>query len=140
MKTLGYYLLTIVTLGQFAFVWVYLMAKQTNLGGRELARDIKVFFPLYVIYVGSAIASLIYQKNTGFSLGYDILPVFILILAVAFYLLWLIVKWLFRIAARIREQSIPVPSNLALFFMLCLYAICLPLLQSKLVTLEGRNA
>jgi uncharacterized membrane protein YoaK (UPF0700 family) len=140
MKIFGYYLLTIATLGQFAFVWVYLMVKEASLGGQELARDLKLFVPLYVLYCGSAVASVIYREQTGITLSHEYPLFFYLVLAVSIYLVWLLFKWLLRIATHFRRHSVSVPSNFVLFLLFCFGAICLPVLQSKFNALEVHHA
>ncbi len=140
MKAFGYYLLTIVTLGQFAFVWVYLMVKEANLAGQEFARDLKIFIPLYTLYIGSGIASVVYKDQTGIMLSQEYPAVLFIMLIVAFYLVWLLIKWLFRVAAYFRRQTVSVPSNKALFLLFCFCAISLLVLQSKFKALEVQNA
>ena len=140
MKIVGYYLLTLATFGQFSFVWTYLMAKEAQLDDDQLHSDTKLFVPLYVLYIGFLFFTLYYQKVYKAPFIHEYFYVSCLAFAIALCLIWLLFKWLFRIASHIRSNSIELPNNFVLFLLLCVYAITLPLLQNKLNHVKQNSA
>ena len=132
--------MTLATLGQFAFVWLYLMAKQAKLSGKELITDTKVFCCLYIVYFTACFWGL-YQNLLGNKhFISENMYFFWSIMAIAFYLLWLTGKWLVKVANHIRGKSIELPNNIILLILIPFYALAFPLLQSKLNHAYSKSA
>ena len=137
MRTTGFYILTLLTGGQFALIWLFLMASQVNNGNNSINSKLKhyavIFFTLYIIYLSLVFYGM-YQFSQGHA-GATILHnpiVFAVLLTIAVGLLWYAGVLLFRIARYIRSQTIELPGNAVLILLVFCYAAAFPLLQSRL--------
>ena len=126
------YFLTLVTLGQYAPIWIYQMAGQAQMTGPARARDRRIFVALYSIL-------LVYIAYGTYS--FIVLDRFLLVetpvlsyvaFAISVALVYLMTKWLFLVANHVRSSREELPSNIKLMLLLCLGALALPLIQSRL--------
>lgn len=136
MKTASFYILTLLTGGQFAMPWLFLMASQANANNSlfhpKLKQHAVIFSIVYCIYL-SFIFYGMYQfiNNHGASILQNSI-VFTSLLCISIGLLWYTGALLFKIAGYIRAQTIDLPSNTVLILLVFIYAAAFPLLQSKL--------
>lgn len=139
MRTLLLYVLTLLTGGHFALVWIFLMMYEVQKKGGNLARNLglyaAIFFAAYFIYivtVGYGVYRFIYG---------EILPekYFFYLVPVAVFILIGFGSLLFTIANFIRSKSVRIPNNLVLCLLLFAYLSTLPLLQVKLNKIDGAS-
>lgn len=137
MKTAGLYILTLVTGGQFAFPWIFLMANQVSRENSRLMPSLKikavVFFSVYAFYVGFFSYGVYQAFHTESSNLLLLEPiVFVLLTSIAIGLFWFSCSLLIKIVTFVRSQSIDLPSDVALIALFFLYCIGFPLLQNRL--------
>ena len=140
------YALTLLTGGQFAFAWLFLMAfdvnKERNNYFPRLAAVCVVFIVLYVVYL-TMVGYNIYQIGTASTETYPplsartipmapLLLMSVMLLACAVYLL-------VRIANFVREGGAAIPRNSVIVLLLFFYLASLPVLQNRLNAYHGRN-
>ena len=137
MRTTGFYILTLLTGGQFALLWLFLMTSQTNKKNNAFHPKLKhhavIFFTIYTLYL-SLIFYGMYQfsQNQGATSMLQRPVVLTVLLIIAVGLLWYAGVLLFKIVGFIRSQKIELPGNIVLVLLVFVYAATFPLLQSRL--------
>jgi len=128
------WLLIIVTLGQYMWVWVFLLARDANhLAGTEyiqVRKHAKIFGTLWGLYI----LGLVFLSGTPTG-GLASIPSYVMwsMMLLAFTLLGYFFWLLCSTAEVLRREGVPsVPSDGALILYSLLYMSSLPLLQSRL--------
>lgn len=128
-----HWLLTMGTLGQYAFVWIFLFARDANqLAGAERipikkhARSFGLFWGIYLIgFIATALTPIEIWAEAP---SYVFNSMMLLAVGLLGYFFWL----LFAVAGALRLAGVPsIPSNGALVGYSVLYLSSLPLLQSR---------
>lgn len=128
-----HWLLTMATLGQYAFIWIFLLARDANqMAGEEripIKKHARAFGLFWSIYFGGFIAAALTPMETiAQSASYVFSFMMFLAVGLLGYFFWL----LFTVARELRLERIKgIPSNGALFGYSLLYMSSLALLQSK---------
>ena len=130
MRITVYYLLTLLTGGQFAFIWLFIMAKQAGLNIPKY--KIILFFSVYSIYLLLVFSS-IYQFINGqhptlieSPITFKLMPLMVVLI------FWFAGSVFYKVISYIRSQSIELPNNIILTVLILVYGATFPLLQSKL--------
>ena len=131
-STALFYILFLVSGGQFGFVWAYLMNKDLAQIDPSHIRNLRlygaVFLVGYVVYLGVVLYWMTHLPRM-YEAGAGVLSI-MFALGFSLFVGW--VYALFRVARWLRNHSVPVLSDAALFLLLFAYGAALPLLQSKL--------
>jgi tryptophan-rich sensory protein len=129
-----HWLLIIGTLGQYAFVWLFLLARDANqLAGEErisIKKHARIFGFLWGVYfIGFIAAALTPIESLAKSQSYGFSFMMSLAIGLIAYFFWL----LFAVAKELRRGQIQrIPSNGALLGYSLLYMSSLPLLQGRM--------
>lgn len=128
-----FYVLTLLTGGSFALIWVFTMAYEAEKKGARLFRGFRLyaglFFLLYIVYLFATLYG-VYQFFYADSAWIE-KNIFYMATVSALLLIGA-ANIMFKIADFIRARSISIPSNAALVFIMFACAFTLPLLQFKL--------
>jgi hypothetical protein len=140
------YILALLTGGQFAFVWLFLMAFDVNKARNNyvprLAAVCVAFIVLYVVYL-SLVGYSVYQIGTASTETYPSLSARTIpmapLLLMAIMLLACAVYLLVRIANFVREGGAAFPRNSVLVLLFFFYFASLPMLQNRLNAYNDKN-
>lgn len=136
-NTTIYYILSLFTGGQFAFLWLFLMAKDVNSVKANYIPRLSLFglsfMTLYITYMTMFVYLVSQFPRTTLPsrelTSYSYLPIMFLISVIMLiYAGYLVAK----IAGFVRESGIPVMGNTGLILLFFVYLVSLPILQSKL--------
>jgi hypothetical protein len=140
------YVLTLITGGQFAFVWLFFMAFDVNEVKQNhvprlnaMCTGFIILYVLYLLLVGYNICLIGTATAESYSsLSTRIIPIWpLLIMAVA--LLTCSIYLLLRIADFARQNGVSTLSNGVVVLLLFVYMISLPMLQNRLNRITGAD-
>ena len=137
IRTILFYLVTLITGGQFAVVWAFLMAQQVNAKQSGFiphlwARTV-IFSSMYFAFM-VVIGDLVYLSYRG---GVDgALPfaeeIYVALLIAALAILALFAQTICMVAGFVRAKQVDIPANSVLLLLLLIYGSSMPLLQARL--------
>ena len=136
-NTIVHYLLTLITGGQYLFIWLFLMAHDINsIKPNTISRlQIKayVFLAIYILYMAMilyAFMRVIGAEDTSKALA--AMPNVAALSILAGAMLAMTAHLVIKIGAFIRTTGTKIPGSGMLLLLTALYMIALPLMQSKL--------
>ena len=131
-----HWLLTMVTFGQYAFLWGFRLAGDANalVGGGvfEVKKHARAFLIAYVIYILAFFGfTTVAWNEPSISLLFDSVfwCVYAFAIGLTCYFLWVLVR-VAQMLRKISGQDVPRSITVVLFFFL--WALSLPLLQKHL--------
>lgn len=135
-----YYLTTLITGGQFSFVWLFLMASDANSMAKNHIPRLKPFvvgfsalYVTYLVLVGYTIAQFASRPEPNIApavvtSGYYFTALLLMALTIM-ALTWFLIL---RVARFVRNKGQRVPGAAALLLLSLFFLVSLPLLQSRL--------
>jgi hypothetical protein len=136
------WLLILLTLGQYMFVWVFLLARDANRLAEseyiQVRKHMRIFSVVWSIYFLGLVAIALVRLGVLPAAPVYLMPIIALLaFASVGYFIWLLLS----VAEVLRHEGVPgIPSDGALIFYCFLYMAALPLLQSRLNKAPNQTA